>query len=318
MRLRRRAGALGRAAVRVGWLLGAGLCLAMAPAGAQTAAQASAAGAVPVSASGYTQALREVKLGLTVTGRLDRLFVKEGDRVRRGDLILQLDHRAEALEVERRTLLLKDVSRLEELRRREAMLKTQLESAQTLLQTGGMSRKQVEDEELALSNVVAERRGLEISKQRERVELDLATEALDKRFLRAPAEGVVTKIALRDGESVAAHEPAVVLSDASRVRFLGTLPLAEAVRLAPRSRVTLRLGPDGRDAVRQAQIVFISPVADPASGLVEFIAEFDNPDGSVRPGVTGRLVLGADGAGRAAAVAPVVPVAPVAPAGKAR
>ena len=83
----------------------------------------------------------------------------------------------------------------------------------------------------------------------------------------------------------------------------------ETVRLAPRSRVTLRLGPEGRDAVRQAQIVFISPVADPASGLVEFIAEFDNADGSVRPGVTGRLVLGADSAGRAP---------PVAPAGKAR
>lgn len=295
----------------MGWALGAvvgmGMGLGMAPAGAQTAAPASAA--APVLASGYTQALREVKLGLTVTGRLDRLFVKEGDRVRRGDLILQLDHRAEALEVERRTLLLKDVSRLDELRRRESTLKTQLESAQTLLQTGGMSRKQVEDEELALSNVVAERRGLEIAKQRERVELDLATEALDKRFLRAPVEGVVTKIALRDGESMAAHEPAVVLSDASRVRFLGTLPLAETVRLAPRSRVTLRLGPEGRDAVRQAQIVFISPVADPASGLVEFIAEFDNADGSVRPGVTGRLVLGADTPGRAS---------PVAPAGKAR
>jgi hypothetical protein len=30
-------------------------------------------------------------------------------------------------------------------------------------------------------------------------------------------------------------------------------------------------------------------VTDPASGLVEMIAEFDNPDGAVRPGVIGRL-----------------------------
>ena len=275
------------------WLWCAGLCLGLAPLAAQTV----------VTASGYTQAMREVKLGLTVTGRLDRLFVKEGDRVSRGDLILQLDHKAEALEVERRSLVLKDVSRLDELRRRESTLKTQLESAQKLLQTGGMSRKQVEDEELTLSNVMAERLGLEIAKQRERVELDLATEALEKRFLRAPVGGVVTKIALRDGESVAAHEPAVVLSDASRVRFLGTLPLAQAARILPRSRVTLRLGSDGRDAIRSAQVVFISPVADPASGLVEFIAEFDNADGSIRPGITGRLVFGADGVGRTAPAA---------------
>ena len=30
-----------------------------------------------------------------------------------------------------------------------------------------------------------------------------------------------------------------------------------------------------------------APVADTASGLVEFIAEFDNLDGAVRPGLTG-------------------------------
>jgi len=277
--------------------------------GTAAPAAAPATLSATLSASGYTQALREVKLGLTVNGRIDRVFVREGDRVRRGDLILQLDHRAEALEVERRGLLLKDTSRLDELRQRETMLKAQLEAARNLLQTGGMARKQVEDEELALSNVTAERRALENAKLRERVELDLATEALDKRFLRAPVDGVVTRLALRDGESVAAHEPAVVVSDASRVRFHGTVPLAEASRLASRSRVTLRLGTDGRETVRSAMVVFLSPVADPASGLVEFIAEFDNSDGSVRPGITGRLAAGpaaVDGPARPAPAAPAV------------
>jgi multidrug efflux pump subunit AcrA (membrane-fusion protein) len=36
-------------------------------------------------------------------------------------------------------------------------------------------------------------------------------------------------------------------------------------------------------------VVFVSPVADPLSGLVELVAEFDNADGSVRPGVAGRI-----------------------------
>ena len=286
--------------------MGTGLLAAFSflQAGAQTPVAAFSA-----SAPGVTQAMRDVKLSVTVAGRIESLLVSEGSRVRQGELLLHLDRTLEQLEVQRRRLLLQDHVRIDELKQKEQVLQQQVQSLLPLLASGGVSRKQVEDEELALSNVVAERRGLEIAKQRERVELDLATEALDKRFLRAPVEGVVTKIGLRDGESVAAHEPAVVLSDASRVRFFGTLPLAETVRLAPRSRVTLRLGPEGRDAVRQAQIVFISPVADPASGLVEFIAEFDNADGSVRPGVTGRLVLGADSPVRAP---------PVAPAGKAR
>jgi multidrug efflux pump subunit AcrA (membrane-fusion protein) len=37
--------------------------------------------------------------------------------------------------------------------------------------------------------------------------------------------------------------------------------------------------------------VFVSPVTDAASGLVEVIAEFDNADGSVKPGVSGRLIF---------------------------
>jgi multidrug efflux pump subunit AcrA (membrane-fusion protein) len=42
---------------------------------------------------------------------------------------------------------------------------------------------------------------------------------------------------------------------------------------------------------RIAEVVFVSPVTDPSSGLVEVISEFDNPDGSVRPGITGRMLF---------------------------
>jgi hypothetical protein len=34
----------------------------------------------------------------------------------------------------------------------------------------------------------------------------------------------------------------------------------------------------------------VSPIADPASGLVEVIAEFANTDGSIWPGTAGRLI----------------------------
>ncbi len=278
---------------RRAWRLG---LLALALGGAASWTPAQTASAPVATAIGYTQALSEVKLSLTVTGKIDRVLVREGDRVRRGQVLLQLDHRAEALEVERRTLILRDVARMDELRQREAMLAEQLAAARRLFDSGGMARKQVEDEELALSNVRAERRVLEASKQRERVELDLAQEAFDKRFLRSPVNGVVTKIHFREGESVAAHEPVLMVSDTSRVRFLGNVPAVEASRVAPGAKVTLRLGPEGRDVARAAQVVFLSPVADPASGLVALTAEFDNADGSVRPGVSGRLVLPGAGA----------------------
>ena len=135
--------------------------------------------------------------------------------------------------------------------------------------------------------MVAERNTLEAAKKREQVELDLAIESYERRHLRSPINGVVSKILLRLGESVGPNEPVVHVVDVSKVRFMGTLPSNAGARLKTGQTVTIRLGTDM--LTRQARVVFVSPVTDAASGLIEVIAEFDNEDGSVRPGISGRL-----------------------------
>jgi multidrug efflux pump subunit AcrA (membrane-fusion protein) len=51
------------------------------------------------------------------------------------------------------------------------------------------------------------------------------------------------------------------------------------------------LGQDTQSKIRSAKVVFVSPITDPSSGLIEVIAEFDNTDGSIRPGISGRLLF---------------------------
>lgn len=268
-----------------------------AAASAPSAQPLSATAAAAVSrasgtaASGVTQASRDLKLSVTAAGRVEGLFVKEGDRVRKGDLMMHMDRALEALEVKRREVMLQDRARLEELLLRERTLTEQVRSAKSLLPSGGVSRKQVEDEELALGAIVAERKSIEFAKQRERVELDLAREAYERRHLRSPIDGIVTRIYSRLGESVAPHEPVMVVVDVRTVRFTGTVPIADSGRLRVGSPVQLQLGEAAEVTLRQAQVVFVSPVADPASGLVEVIAEFDNSDGSIRPGISGRVLV---------------------------
>ena len=242
-------------------------------------------------APGVTQSLRDLKLSLTVNGRVETLLVQEGQRVSRGQLLLRLDRTLEELEVQRRRLLLADTARLTELRGKEKMLAEQVAALRPLLDAGGIARKQFEDEELALGTVAAERKALEAGKLREQVELDLATEAFERRHLRSPITGLVTKILMRGGESVAANEPVMHVVDVSRVRFMGTVPAALGAQLKAGRTVTIRLGLDDKAATRQARLVFVSPVTDAASGLVEVIAEFDNADGSVKPGVSGRMLF---------------------------
>ena len=261
---------------------------ASASASASAVQPAAASGAV-TPAAGITQAIHDLKLSVTAAGRIEALFVKEGDRVRKGDLLLHMDRTLESLEVRRREVMLEDNARLEELRAKELTLTEQVRSAKSLLTTGGVSRKQVEDEELALGTIIAERKSIEFAKRRERVELDLAREAYERRHLRSPIDGVVTRIVSRIGESVAPHEPVMVVVDVRTARFSGTVPIADAARVRAGSSVMLQLGSDAEPFTRLAQLVFVSPVADPASGLVDVIAEFDNADGSIRPGTAGRI-----------------------------
>jgi RND family efflux transporter MFP subunit len=263
-------------------LAGLTLCLIELAVGPAVLAQ-------PASATGVTQPIRELKLGLPVPGRVEGMFVREGDRVRPGQVLMHLDRTLEDLEVRRRKLLLQDDSRLRELVAKERILSEQVAALRPLVEGGSAARKQLEDEELSLGSVIAERQALQAAKRREQVELDLAIETYERRNLRSPIDGVVTRIAHRLGESVAPNEASVHVVDVSRVRFLGAVPWQQASRLRAGSVVSVRVGQDDASRARPARLVFVAPVADPSSGLVEVIAEFDNPDGSVRPGVSGRM-----------------------------
>ncbi len=254
-------------------------------AGTPLAAQVSAQATAP----GVTQALKDLKLSMTVAGRIEGLFVKEGDHVRAGQVLLHLDRAAEELEVKRRRLLLQDTARLQELVIKEKTLTEQVASLKPLLVSGGVSRKQVEDEEMALNAIAGERKTLDAAKRREQIELDIAQEAYERRHLRAPIDGVITRVVLRVGESIAPHEPMLGLVNTRRVRFLGSIAAQAGSRLKAGNTVSIKLGAGEGARTRAARVVFVSPVTDAASGLIEVIAEFDNADGSIRPGITGRM-----------------------------
>lgn len=287
-----------RCVYRIGRVAVGALLLVPLTAPAQTPRAASLNATPQVTAAtadssglGFTRAYREVKLSMPVAGRIERVLVEEGSRVREGQLLLFLDRTLEELEVKRRKLQLEDHARLDELKQRELTLLKQVSSLKELLPGGVVPRKQVEDEELTLGNVIAERKTIEAAKQRERVELSLAEEAYQRRHLRSPLNGVVTKVEFYAGESIEPHATVLWVVDVSRVRFMGTVRAQPGLNLKVGTPVRLELGLEGQMGVRVAKLVYVSPVIDPASGRIDVIAEFDNPDGSVRPGVSGRIVF---------------------------
>ncbi|MBF0460791.1 MAG: efflux RND transporter periplasmic adaptor subunit [Magnetococcales bacterium] len=244
--------------------------------------------------TGTIKPLDDLKLSLPIAGRIEVILVKEGQPVKKGMELLHLDKSQEELEVKRRQLVWEDHAKLDESRARERILRDQVTSARALLATNTISRKQLEDEELALAAAVSEHQALEAAKQREKVEYDLARDALARRFLHAPMDGVVVKIHFQVGESIAANDTVIRLVDVSRIYFTGNLDSQSALRIQKGDAVKVRFGTDDHAEVRQGNVVFVSPVADLASGLVEVKVEFSNADGTIRPGIVGQILLGTE------------------------
>ncbi|MEY2429403.1 MAG: rane fusion protein multidrug efflux system, partial [Verrucomicrobiota bacterium] len=211
--------------------------------------------------NGITEPFMDVTLGASVAGIVHTEFFKEGDVVKKGDVILELDKRLEELEVERRTAVM-------------TQNKMQLDSTRALVRT----TKSVSTEELAKKeaeyNISAAERGI-------------AAEQLAHRQIVAPFSGAITEIQLHPGAACAPYQPLVRLVDTTRCYFVGQIE-GNAVSNLQLDQ-TVKIEVDGHLAPVTGKICFISPVVDPASGLAKVKALFENADGKIRPGVTAKM-----------------------------
>jgi membrane fusion protein, multidrug efflux system len=125
--------------------------------------------------------------------------------------------------------------------------------------------------------------------EREEVEYKIARENMERRILRAPFEVVITKLHFDEGESVDASRPVVRLVDAKKSYFITNLEERIGRRFHLGEKVDLNIQVGNAKESREGVVVFISPIVDPASSLMEVRATFDNSDGHIRPGVSGEM-----------------------------
>ncbi len=216
--------------------------------------------AEPLSVSGITEPYLDVTLGLADAGIISTQFFKEGDTVKKGDAILELDKRLETFEVARRKAVMVQNKRV-------------YDSTRTLME----STKSVSQEEMTKAeaeyNVSA-------------AEYDIAVQQLANRQLVAPFTGRITEVLLKPGAAVAPYQPLVRLVDTSRCYFTGHIEGKAAANLQPDQPVQIQV--DGGVTI-PGKICFISPTVDAASGLAKVKAIFDNADGRIRPGLSAQL-----------------------------
>lgn len=223
----------------------------------------AAGGAEIKSVNGITEPFMDVTLGASVAGIIHAELFKEGETVKKGDIILELDKRLEELEVERRKAVMNQN-------------KMEFESTRALTQTTkSVSKEEFAKKEAEYNIAVAEH--------------GVALEQLAHRQIVAPFSGVITDVLLRPGAACAPYEPLVRVVDTSRCYFIGQVEGRNASSLRLEQEVKVLV--DGSTTPVKAKICFISPVVDPASGLAKIKAIFDNADGKIRPGLAAKMTV---------------------------
>lgn len=251
-----------------------------------------AQGQESLSVPGITEPIKDVTLSLTVGGTISKISHREGAYVKKARTIIELDSKLEELEAKRRKLLWESKAEVESAMARVATLKSLFESTRELFEsTGSVSKDELDRLELEYKLAVAEQKRLEIAEERERVEYEIALETLRKRTLSAPIDGVIIKLFIEEGETSEALQPLVRLVDPSKCIMVCNAEewLGRTIKKGEKIDLKIRIGSEF--LLREGRVIFVSPVADAASGLVEVKAEFDNRDGVVRPGVSGFMLL---------------------------
>lgn len=214
--------------------------------------------------TGITEPIKDVTLAFPIVGVVGARPLEEGAIVRKDQVIIELDKQLEELDLERKRLA-------------RELAASELERLKSLAQRNAISVSKEEIEK--------KRSEFEIAK----VDHELAAAVLKRRQLISPIDGQVAQFYKDVGEKCEDQQPVVRIVDTRRCHLVANLEprLAQSLRLNQKVRVEVLVG-DSPVTV-EGTLIYLSPVADAASGLLRIKAVFENPEGKIRPGIAGRL-----------------------------
>ncbi|NOT09582.1 MAG: efflux RND transporter periplasmic adaptor subunit [Gemmatimonadales bacterium] len=254
-------------------------------------------GAAGITANGYVVARTRASVSSRVSGRLARLAVEEGSRVRRGEVMAELDNADYTAAVAQAVAeSLRAEASLSEARAQRAQFTRDLARAKDLLAKNLEASRTVEDLESQLAGAEARVRVQEAQIGAAIAGIAFARANLDNTFIRAPFDGTILRKDAEVGEVVAPVATGGGLTRGAVVTMadLGTLEVEvdvnEAyiaqIRGAQPTRIVLDAYPQAQFTGRVRQIV---PTADRQRATVQVKVSIMDKDPRILPEMGARV-----------------------------
>jgi RND family efflux transporter MFP subunit len=252
------------------------------PAGSGSASGSGEGSVVTADAAvtGTLQPREEVSVAAKSSGTILSIAVDENSKVKKGQVLFQLD------------------SRDQQLMRQQAQ--NQLAGAQLQLKTAQREYDRIKG--LVAQNALPQQQLDQLESQVEAARLQIAaaknsiamsSKQISDASVRAPLSGVVTKKLMDVGEyaTLMPPSPVVIIQDQSSLELKFRLPERTLTSVKKGDAVTVKI--PSLDQVRGAEVTQISPMVDPRTRTIELTAVLDNCDSGLRPGLTAEVALGA-------------------------
>lgn len=190
-----------------------------------------------VLAIGQLDAIRKVDVGARASGQLEKLYVKLGQRVKKGDLLALIDPKSaqnsiRQWEAELEGQRASQIKAQAELKLAELMLSRQ----RSLLRSQAVSQQDFDKTQTDVVVQKAELAAIAASLNKNQASLDEAKLELTYTRILAPMEGEVVEITTLEGQTVIAAQEApkiLTLADLSSMLVKVKVPEADVIRLHP-------------------------------------------------------------------------------------
>jgi HlyD family secretion protein len=278
-----------------------------------------------VEATGKVLSARQVELSLPFGGRVKRVAVSVGDKVKVGQSLIELEAPDAERQVREAELNLV-IRQLQLDKARAGASPEEIEISQSNLRRAALAKQvaqaaydeiaseenaEVSPEALALQQAtidyqIAQRNyerlfnGLPteelatIEKQLElsRLALERAQAQLEEMRLVAPVAGTVLSVEVSEGEMVSAYRPVVVIADLTSLQIVAEVDEIDVAEVAPDQGVEIRLDAYPTHTL-SGNIVSLAPAAMPQRGstVYEAVIKFDARGLRLRLGMDANLKI---------------------------